>query len=84
MDIRISEELWATAMAPEGLIERWRVADGALVRRGDAIAEVRIEECLHDVVAPDDGRLVRLESDGALIEPGSVIARLEVAQRGPD
>ena len=59
MDIRVSEELWATAMAPEGLLERWRVADGAPVRRGEAIAEVRIEECLHDIVAPDDGRNLR-------------------------
>ena len=84
MDIRISEELWATAMAPEGVLERWRVMDGAPVRRGDTIAEVRIEECLHDIVAPGDGRIVRLLADGALIEPGTIIARLEVLRRSAD
>lgn len=84
MDIRISEELWATAMAPQGLLERWRVTDGAQVRRGDSIAEVRIEEYLHDIIAPDDGQIVHLASDGAFVEPGTVIARLEVRGRAPD
>jgi pyruvate/2-oxoglutarate dehydrogenase complex dihydrolipoamide acyltransferase (E2) component len=84
MDIRMDEELWATAMAPQGLLERWRVTDGAQVQRGDSIAEVRIEGGLHDIVAPDDGQIVRLASDGALVEPGTVIARLEARGRAPD
>ncbi len=84
MDIRISEELWASAMAPQGLLERWRVTDGAQVRRGDCLAEVRIEDALHEIVAPDDGQIVRLTSDGGFIEPGTAIARLEVRGRAPD
>lgn len=77
MDIRLDEQLWATSMAPQGMLERWRVVDGVRVRRGDPVAEVRIEDCLHDILAPADGRIARLAPDGAFIEPGTVIARLD-------
>ena len=46
--------------------------------------EVRIEDALHEIVAPDDGQIVRLTSDGGFIEPGTAIARLEVRGRAPD
>jgi hypothetical protein len=76
MDIRIDEQLWATSIAPEGVLERWRAVNGGEIACGQAIAEVRIEDCLHDIVAPGPGRLVQLVSDGALIEPGTLIARV--------
>jgi len=76
MDIRINEQLWATSMAPEGVLERWRVGDGGVVADGQAVAEVRIEDCLHEIVAPSAGRLVRVVADGAVIEPGTLIAQI--------
>lgn len=77
MDIRIDEQLWATHMTPEGLLERWRVADGAFVRQGEAVAEVRIEDSLHNILAPADGRITYLVLDNGFLEPGTVIARVE-------
>lgn len=76
MDIRIDEQLWANSMVPGGILERWRMADGASVQTGQMIAEVRIEGCLHEIMAPRAGRLVHAMSDGGLIEPGSLIARI--------
>lgn len=76
MDIRIDAQLWATSMAPEGVLERWRVSEGSDVRGGEAIAEVRIEDCLHEIIAPGPGRISQLASEGALIEPGTMIASI--------
>ena len=49
-DVRVAEDLWSTGMLPEGILERWLVADGSRVRAGEAVAAVRIGEALHDIV----------------------------------
>lgn len=76
MDIRIAEDFWSTRMLPEGIIERWVVADGAIVTMGAPVAEVRIEESLHEILAPASGRLVTYASNNDVIEPGSVIGQI--------
>jgi pyruvate/2-oxoglutarate dehydrogenase complex dihydrolipoamide acyltransferase (E2) component len=67
-DIQVDEALWASSMLPEGIVERWFIADGATVAKGDLMAEIRIEDALHEIAAPASGRLT--------IEPGSLLARL--------
>ena len=37
-DVRVAEDLWSTGMLPEGILERWLVADGSRVRAGEAVA----------------------------------------------
>lgn len=76
MDIRIDEQLWATSMAPEGVLERWRIADGGDVRQGQPIADVRIEDYLHEIIAPVSGKLAHMVADGALVEPGTLIGQV--------
>jgi hypothetical protein len=76
MDVRIDENLWATSMAPEGLLERWRVGPCVDVRRGETIAEVLIEGSRHEIISPAGGRLVHLLPVGAVVEPGALIARV--------
>ncbi len=78
MEIHTDAALWASSMLPEGIIERWLVADGADVRIGEAIAEVRIEDALHELPAPGSGRLRQAAAVNDLVEPGSVIAHLEL------
>jgi len=73
-DIRADEAFWATSMLPEGLLERWLVADGCILTAGDPVAQIRIEEGLHDILAPADGRLTRLSAENDVIEPGSLLA----------
>jgi pyruvate/2-oxoglutarate dehydrogenase complex dihydrolipoamide acyltransferase (E2) component len=75
-DIRIDEALWASSIMPEGIVERWFVADGAVVATGDRIAEVRIEDAPHEIVAPAEGRLSIVAAANAVVEPGSLLARL--------
>jgi hypothetical protein len=48
-DIKVDEALWASSMLPEGIVERWFIADGAIVAAGDPMAEIRIEDALHEI-----------------------------------
>lgn len=75
-DLSISPDFWASSMLPEGILERWRVADGSLVAQGDVLAEVRIEDALHELTAPVRGKLTKLAKVSEVIEPGSVIGRI--------
>lgn len=75
-DIRLDEALWATRMLPEGLLERWLVADGAAVEAGVTLAELTIEGALVSVAAPVSGRLSVLAPANTVVEPGSIIGRL--------
>jgi pyruvate/2-oxoglutarate dehydrogenase complex dihydrolipoamide acyltransferase (E2) component len=80
-DIKIDEELWASSMLPEGIVERWFIADGAMITAGTPIAEVRIEEALHEITAPASGRLTIVAVANTVVEPGSLLARLAVDER---
>ncbi|MDP4003353.1 biotin/lipoyl-containing protein [Methylobacterium sp. NEAU K] len=75
-DVRVSEELWATAILPEGILEQWLVEDGTLVRAGQAVAAVRIGEALHEIVSPTSGRLDVVAQAREVVDPGCVIAEV--------
>jgi pyruvate/2-oxoglutarate dehydrogenase complex dihydrolipoamide acyltransferase (E2) component len=77
MDILVAEALWASNMLPKGILERWAVPDGAAVNAGDRIAEVRIEDALHEIMAPSGGRLTIAVATNGIVEPGSVIGQLD-------
>jgi pyruvate/2-oxoglutarate dehydrogenase complex dihydrolipoamide acyltransferase (E2) component len=65
--IKVDEALWASSMLPEGILERWFVASGDTIKAGERIAEVRVEDALHEIVARTN----------VVIEPGSILATLE-------
>jgi pyruvate/2-oxoglutarate dehydrogenase complex dihydrolipoamide acyltransferase (E2) component len=75
-DIKVDEALWASSMLPEGIVERWFIADGADVAAGDLMAEVRIEDALHEITSPASGRLTIIVAANTVVEPGSLLARL--------
>jgi pyruvate/2-oxoglutarate dehydrogenase complex dihydrolipoamide acyltransferase (E2) component len=84
-DIKVDEALWASSMLPEGIVERWFIVDGAIVAAGDLMAEVRIEDTLHEITAPASGRLTIIAAANTIVEPGSLLARLavdEMSSRG--
>jgi pyruvate/2-oxoglutarate dehydrogenase complex dihydrolipoamide acyltransferase (E2) component len=64
-------------MLPEGVVERWFITSGARIKAGDRIAEVRIEDALHEIIAPANGRATIVATANAVIEPGSILATLE-------
>jgi pyruvate/2-oxoglutarate dehydrogenase complex dihydrolipoamide acyltransferase (E2) component len=76
--INADEALWRNNMLPEGMLERWLVTDGAVAQEGHAIAQIRIEGSLHDVVAPFTGRLAISAPTLAVIEPRFLLATLAV------
>ena len=75
-DIRVDEALWASSIAPEGMVMRWLAADGAMVAAGKPIAEIRIEDAMHEIVAPASGRLTIVAAVNNVVEPGSLLATL--------
>jgi pyruvate/2-oxoglutarate dehydrogenase complex dihydrolipoamide acyltransferase (E2) component len=76
-DIRVSEALWPTGLLPEGILERWLVEDGAVVREGEALAAARIGDALHDIVSSASGHLAWMAPAGGLIDPGCIIAQVD-------
>lgn len=59
------------------------VAAGAGVRGGDLLGHVDVLGVLHDVVVPEDGRLLELLAEsGEAVEYGQPLARLEPESRG--
>ncbi|MER9330659.1 biotin/lipoyl-containing protein [Mesorhizobium sp. M0488] len=79
LDIKVDEELWASSMLPEGIVERWFIGSGTTIKAGERIAEVRIEGALHEIIAPLNGRATIVATANAIIEPGSVLATLEAS-----
>ena len=77
MDINVDQMLWASGMMPEGMVERWFVSDGTTVALGDRLAEVRIEDALHEIIAPANGRLSIIVATNGMVEPGSLLASLD-------
>lgn len=80
-EVRVNDALWASSIFPEGILERWFIADGAIVKRGDRVAEIRIERALHEVTAPASGSLTILAAANSVVEPGSLLAELVVTER---
>ncbi|WP_423416089.1 lipoyl domain-containing protein [Hyphomicrobium sp. B1] len=75
-DIKIDEALWASSIFPEGTLVRWLVPDGASVAAGHGIAVVRIEDALHEITAPLDGRITIVAGENSVVDPGALIATL--------
>jgi pyruvate/2-oxoglutarate dehydrogenase complex dihydrolipoamide acyltransferase (E2) component len=76
-DIKVDETLWASSILPEGVVKRWFIASGDTVKVGERIAEVRIEDALHEIVAPANGRATIVATANTVVEPGTVLATLD-------
>jgi biotin carboxyl carrier protein len=74
--LQVSADLWATSLLPEGILEGWLRPDGSLVEAGDPVAIVRIEDALHELVAPAKGRLSISVKVHAVIEPGTILGNI--------
>jgi pyruvate/2-oxoglutarate dehydrogenase complex dihydrolipoamide acyltransferase (E2) component len=76
-DVRLSTALWAARLLPEGLVEKWHVAEGTRVARGEALASVSIEGALHEITAPCGGRLSIAMPENSMVEPGAIIGTVD-------
>jgi pyruvate/2-oxoglutarate dehydrogenase complex dihydrolipoamide acyltransferase (E2) component len=75
-NIIVSADLWSTRMLPEGIVEKWFVTNGDIVKAGDRIAQVKIEDARHELVTPVAGRLMILSGADSIVEPDSVIGQV--------
>ena len=82
IDVTVPPELWASSIMPEGIVEKWLRPDGSQVRAGDAVAAIRVEAMLHDLLAPAAGLLEVMSKVNSVVDPGFVIAR--IVQRAGD
>lgn len=76
VDIIVVPELWDTSIFPEGILEKWLVKQGTMVDAGEAVAQVRIADALHDLLAPTGGKLVAEAAENDVVEPGTVIGHI--------
>lgn len=76
-DIKVAEDLWSTSMLPEGMVEKWLVPNGATVKCGEPVAEIRIEGALHTIVAPAAGSLSISAGSNAVVDPGCVVGQIK-------
>jgi len=76
-NIYVPDEPWSRSKTPLGVLERWRVRNGERVERGQAVAEVRVDDALHELVAPCSGRMRTFAEDNDLVAPGALIGRIE-------
>ena len=76
--LRISESLWSSAMLPEGIVERWMRNEGETVKLGEPVAEVRIEDSLHEILAPAAGRLHIWAKANSVIDPGTGLGEVAI------
>jgi len=78
-DLVVSSGFWVTRMLPEGTVEKWLVADGADVASDDPLVDLRIENQLVRLKSPDTGRLTIFAQQNSIVEPGTVVARVNHA-----
>jgi pyruvate/2-oxoglutarate dehydrogenase complex dihydrolipoamide acyltransferase (E2) component len=78
-DLIVEPDLWISRMLPEGIVEKWLVADGASVASNDPVADLRIENQLRRLKSPEAGRLTIYAHQNSIVEPGTVIGKVEAA-----
>jgi pyruvate/2-oxoglutarate dehydrogenase complex dihydrolipoamide acyltransferase (E2) component len=79
IEVRVDEAIWASTILPEGIVQRWFIADGAIAETGAKIAEIRVEGALHEITSPARGRLTIVAAVNNVVEPGSLLATLAIA-----
>lgn len=75
-EIVVPQELWACSMLPQGVLEKWIFPDGSRVEAGDPLATIRIEDALHELMAPARGRLSIAVKANGIVDPGTVLGTI--------
>ena len=76
-EIKIDEALWASSIFPRVWSSDGLFPTGATVAAGHAIAEVRIEDALHEITAPASGPVTIVAAENSVVDPGALLATLD-------
>ncbi len=81
MDIQLPASVWTGGQEEaHALLDKWLVAPGVPVRKGQALATVVLVKAAIDVEAPEDGHITTITvQDGDSFGAGTVLARFEAA-----
>jgi pyruvate/2-oxoglutarate dehydrogenase complex dihydrolipoamide acyltransferase (E2) component len=81
MDIKLPDPVWDGAQAGvEALLDKWRVAEGAPVVKGQVLATVVLVKASIDIEAPENGALQSIfVQDGESFPAGTVLANFKNA-----
>jgi len=74
--IAVPADFWSSSMLPQGILEKWLMADGTFVEAGEAVACVRVEDALHELMAPSEGWLTVDRPVNAVVEPGAIVGHI--------
>lgn len=77
MEVRIPDDLWDTAIVPEGVVSNWLYDEGAAVEQGTVVAHIMAEKTEYDIEAPASGTLHIIAATDVAVTPGTVIAEIE-------
>lgn len=75
-EIGVPPDLWACSLLPQGVLEQWLFADGSRVEVGDPLVTIRIEDSLHELMAPAKGQLSIAVKVNGVIDPGTVLGTI--------
>src|SRR5437868_8700707 len=67
----------------EGILSRWLKKDGETVRADEPVVELETDKATQEVVAPAAGRLRTAVKEGATVQVGAVIGRVEEGAAAP-
>ena len=65
----------------EGVIVRWLKADGDAVRADDPLLELETDKANVEIPSPGAGVIQRLKEEGATVQVGEVVARIETGAK---
>jgi len=77
--VAIPAGLWDVAKTPEGIVANWFYVDGSKVSAGATIAEIMVEKATYEITAPQAGQLHIVVPKDGIVQPGTVIARVDGA-----
>lgn len=77
VDIVVPQEMWGDST--EGVVVTWIYQNGALVAKGQPVAEVMVEKAQLELVAPASGKLTILAAPETVIGRDQVVGRIETA-----
>ena len=66
----------------EGVIVRWLKADGDVVQRDEPLLELETDKASVEIPAASAGVLRILKAEGATVEVGDVVARIDAGSAG--
>jgi len=73
-------DVWGESKDIEGAITNWFFDEGAVVKKGDVLAEGMVEKVNFEITAPASGKLARvLAPVDTAIHAGSVVAEIEAS-----